>query len=150
MLRLLILARPIQSWGERWAHVSGSLGTQSMHNGASNEIKEIEVCKKCPKEKPYCAPIFDPIMFKPFLDDAILPKFCVKCFSLSNSHILGVFFGFVCEKSWGAGRGTIDEIHTMIASCHEQKKPRRHKNSPGSPSLWILHLKYTDIFQIFS
>ena len=40
-----------------------------MHNGASNEIKEIEVCKKCPKVKPYCVPIFDPNMFKPFLDD---------------------------------------------------------------------------------
>ena len=37
-----------------------------MHNGASNEIKEIEVCKKCPKVKPYCGPIFDPIMFKLF------------------------------------------------------------------------------------
>ena len=44
--------------------------TDSLHNGASNEIKEIEVCKKCPKVKPYCAPIFDPIMIKPFLDDA--------------------------------------------------------------------------------
>ena len=42
----------------------------TMHNGASNEIKEIKVCKKCPKVKPYCAPIFDPIVFKPFLDDA--------------------------------------------------------------------------------
>ena len=41
-----------------------------LHNGASNEIKEIKVCKKCPKVKPYCAPIFDPIMFKSFLDDA--------------------------------------------------------------------------------
>ena len=42
---------------------------QTLHNGASNEIKEIEVCKKCPKVKPYCVPIFDPNMFKPFLDD---------------------------------------------------------------------------------
>ena len=42
----------------------------AMHNGASNEIKEIEVCKKCPKVEPYCVPIFDPITVKPFLDDA--------------------------------------------------------------------------------
>ena len=60
-----------------------------MHNGASNEIKEIQVGKKCPKVEPYCAPIFDPIMFKPFLDDAILPKFCVKCFSLSKLSNIG-------------------------------------------------------------
>ena len=40
---------------------------EPVHNGASNEIKEIKVCKKCPKVKPNCAPIFDPIMFKPFL-----------------------------------------------------------------------------------
>ena len=26
-----------------------------------------------------CAPIFDPIMFKPFLDGATLQKFCAKC-----------------------------------------------------------------------
>ena len=38
----------------------------TLHNGASNEIKEIEVCKKCPKVKPYCGPIFDSIMFKLF------------------------------------------------------------------------------------
>ena len=42
----------------------------TMHYGASNEIKEIEVCKKCPKVEPYCAPIFNPIMAKTFLDDA--------------------------------------------------------------------------------
>ena len=41
-----------------------------VHNGASNEIKEIMVCRKCPKVKPYCEPIFVPIMFKPFLDGA--------------------------------------------------------------------------------
>ena len=53
---------------------------EAMHNGASNEIKEIKVCKKCPKVEPYCALIFDPIMFKPFLDDAYLPNFFAKCF----------------------------------------------------------------------
>ena len=46
------------------------MDTSAVHYGASNEIKEIEVCKKCPKVKPYCVPIFDPIMAKPFLDDA--------------------------------------------------------------------------------
>ena len=41
-----------------------------VHYGASNEIKEIEVCKKCPKVEPYFVPIFDPIVVKPCLDDA--------------------------------------------------------------------------------
>ena len=41
-----------------------------LHYGASNEIKEIEVFKKCPKVNPYCNAIFDPIIFKPFLDGA--------------------------------------------------------------------------------
>ena len=66
----------------------------TMHNGASNEIKEIKVCKKCPKVKPYCALIFDPIMFKPFLDDAYLPKFLAKCFSLSKQSNIGCIFWF--------------------------------------------------------
>ena len=39
---------------------------ESMHNGASNEIKEIKVFKKCPKVEPYCMPIFDPNRFEPF------------------------------------------------------------------------------------
>ena len=30
-----------------------------MNYGPSNEIKEIEVCKKYPKVKPYCVPILD-------------------------------------------------------------------------------------------
>ena len=31
-------------------------------------IREIKVCKKCPKVNPYCDAIFDPILMKPFLD----------------------------------------------------------------------------------
>ena len=46
------------------------VGPPPMHYGASNEIKEIEVCKKCPKVEPYFVPIFDPIVVKPCLDDA--------------------------------------------------------------------------------
>ena len=38
----------------------------TLHNGASNEIKEIKVFKKCPKVEPYCMPIFDPNRFEPF------------------------------------------------------------------------------------
>ena len=48
-----------------WKHLYHN---QSLHNAASNEIKEIEFCKKCPKVKPYPAPIFDPIMFKNLCD----------------------------------------------------------------------------------
>ena len=76
------------------------MGTQcTMHNGASNEIKEIKVFKKCPKVKPYCVPIFDPIMVKPFLDDAKLPKFCAKCFYLSKQSNIGcIFFDLSVEN----------------------------------------------------
>ena len=63
-----------------------ALDDDPMHDYASNEIKEIEFCKKCPKVKPYCAPIFDPIMFKPFVDDTKLPKI------FANNQISGVFF----------------------------------------------------------
>ena len=66
-----------------------------LHYGPSNEIKEIEVCKKCPKVKPYCVPIFDPIMVKPFLDDAKLPKFCTKYVSLSKQSNIGCIF-WIC------------------------------------------------------
>ena len=67
----------------------------------------IKVCKKCPKVNPYCEDILDSIMFKPVLDGAKLPTFCAKYLSLSNSQILGVFFGFVCEKSRRAGQRTM-------------------------------------------
>ena len=45
-------------------------------------IREIKVCKKCPKVNPYCDAICDPILIKPFLDGAKLPKFCAKYFTL--------------------------------------------------------------------
>ena len=64
----------------------------TMHNGASNEIEEIKVCKKCPKVKLYCVPISDPIMFRPFLDAAKSPTFCAKCVSLSKQSIIGYIF----------------------------------------------------------
>ena len=108
---------------------------ESIHNGASNEIKDIEVCKKCPRAKTYCAPIFDPIMFKAFLDDAKLPKFCAKYFSLLKKSNIGcIFFIFL----WTIMKGWLDhyEIYTMYASCHLQKKYKKYKNGPGSPSLW--------------
>jgi len=69
-----------------------------LHNGASNEIKEIKVFKKCPKVKPYYVPVFDPIMFKPFLDDAKLPKFGAKCFYLSKQSNIACIFLFICGK----------------------------------------------------
>ena len=33
-------------------------------------IREIKVCKKCPKVNPYCDAICDPILIKPCLDGA--------------------------------------------------------------------------------
>ena len=105
-------------------------------------IREIKVFKKCPKVNPYCNAIFDPILFKPFLDSAKWPKFCAKNFSLLKKSNIGcIFFIFL----WTIMKGWSDnyEIHTMYASCHVQKKPKKHKNSPGSPSLWkwVLSLK---------
>ena len=76
--------------------------SKSMHYGASNEIKEIKVCKKCPKVKPYCDAIFDQIMSKPFLDGTKWPKFCVKYFSfVKKSKVLGVFFHLSVKHSEG-------------------------------------------------
>ena len=51
-------------------HLTHARNKQTMHYGPSNEIKEIEGCKKCPKVKPQCMPIFDPVVVKPFFDDA--------------------------------------------------------------------------------
>ena len=69
-----------------------------MHYGPSNEIEEIKVCKKCPKVKHYCAPIFIQICSKLFLQNF---SNCVPNVFLcqSSRQILGVFLGFVCEKS---------------------------------------------------
>ena len=98
-------------------------------------IREIKVFKKCPKVNPYCNAIFDPILFKPFLDGAKWPKFCAKYFSLLKKSNIGcIFFIFL----WTIMKGWSDnyEIHTMYASCHVQKKTKKHENYPGSPSLW--------------
>ena len=53
---------------------------------------EIKVCKKCPKVNPYCNAIFDPILFKPFLDGAKLPKFCAKYFFVKKVKYWVCFF----------------------------------------------------------
>ena len=44
--------------------------TQPMHLWRKQGIREIKVCKKCPKVNPYCDAICDPILVKPFLDGA--------------------------------------------------------------------------------
>ena len=41
-----------------------------LHNGISNDLGNSRFSKKCPKVNPYCNAIFDPILFKPFLDSA--------------------------------------------------------------------------------
>ena len=112
-------------------------------------FREIKVFKKCPKVNPYCNAIFDPILFKPFLDGAKWPKFCAKYFSLLKKSNIGcIFFIFL----WTIMKGWSDnyEIHTMYASCHVQKKTKKHKNYPGSPSLWkwVQSLK-VEFFVIF-
>ena len=111
-------------------------------------IREIKVCKKCPKVNPYCDAIFDPILFKPFLDGAKWPKFCAKYFSLSQKSNIGSI-SFICL--WHTMKGWSDnfEIRTMYTSCHVEKKPKKHKNYLGSPSLSILHLKYKNICHLW-
>ena len=120
----------------------------TVHYGPSNEIKEIEVCKKCPKVKPYCMPIFDPIMVKPFLDDAKWPKFCTKYVSLSKQSNIGCIF-WICL--WQIMNGWSDKLEIWHAENLDPvlKKARKQQFYPGSRSLWILHLKYTNIFPIF-
>ena len=104
-----------------------------LHNGASNEIKEIKVFKKCPKVKPYCVPIFDPIMFKPFLDGAKLPKFCAKCFYLSKqSNIACIFLIYL----WKTLNCWSDKLETWHAETLDPvwKKTRKQQFYPGSSS----------------
>ena len=105
-----------------------------MHYGASNEIKEIEVCKKCPKVKPYCVPIFDPIMAKPFLDDAKLPKFCTKYISLPKQSNTGCIFWICLGKIMN---GWSDKLETWHAENLDLvlKKARKQQFYPGSRSL---------------
>ena len=105
----------------------------TLHNGASNEIKEIEVWKKCPKVKPYCSPIFDPIMFKPFFADAKLPKFCAKCFSLSKESNIGCIF-WICL--WKIMNGWSDKLETWHTETLDPalKKAWKQQFYPGSRS----------------
>ena len=120
-----------------------------MHYGASNEIKEIEVCKKCPKVEPYFVPIFDPIVVKPCLDDAKWPKFYTKYVSLSKQSNTGCIF-FICL--WKIVKGWSEKLEIWHAENLDPvlKKARKQQFSPGSPSLWILHLKSENICQYFS
>ena len=137
-----------------WEHICKNTVEKSWINATNAQwrkqwIREIKVFKKCPKVNPYCNAIFDPILFKPFLDGAKWPKFCAKYFSLLKKSNIGcIFFIF----PWTIMKGWSDnyEIHTMYASCHVQKKTKKHKNYPGSPSLWkwVQSLK-VDIFVIF-
>ena len=105
-----------------------------MHYGASNEIKEIEVCKKCPKVKPYCVPIFDPIMAKHFQDDAKLPKFCTKYVSLSKKLNTGCIFWICLGK---ITNGWSDKLETWHAENLDLvwRKARKQQFYPGSRSL---------------
>jgi len=90
-----------------------------VHNGASNEIKDIEVYKKCPKVEPYCVPIFDPNMFKPFLDDTILPKCCAKCFVFVKTVNYYVYFLDLSVKNQN---GWSDKLKNWNWSCLEKNK----------------------------
>ena len=102
--------------------------------GASNGIKYIKVRKKCPNVKLYYVPIFDPIMFKPFLDDAELPKFCARCFYLSKqSNIECIFFIYL----WKTLNCWSDKLETWHVETLDPvwKKTRKQQFYPGSNSL---------------
>ena len=84
------------------------LNTGKPNDKTNGQIKEIEVCKKCPKVKPCCVHIFYPFMFILFFGWC---KICKIVFFFVKAVKVWVYFLFVCEKSW---------IY------------------PGGPSLWIL------------
>ena len=75
---------------------------------------------------------------------------CQIFFFLKQIKYGGHFF-FICL--WNIVKGWSDNyaIFTMYASCHLQKNPKKHKNYPGSPSLWkwVRSLKI-EIFVIFT
>ena len=68
------------------------------------------------------------------------PNFVRNIFLCQKNQILGVFFSFVGEASWRAGQTTMKFAPCMLYVIY-----KKHKNCLGSPSLWILHLKYENI-----
>ena len=70
-------------------------------------------------------------MFKPFVDDAKLPKFCAKCYSLSK--LSDVLFGFVYEKP----ERLVGEIETWHVEKLDPvwRKASKQQLSHGSRSL---------------
>ena len=79
-------------------------------------------------------PIFDPIMAKPFLDDAKLPKFCSKYVLLSKQLNTECIFWICLEKIMN---GWSDKLEIWHAENLDPvlKKARKHQFSLGSPSL---------------
>ena len=69
------------------------------------------------------------------------PNFVPNIFLCKKKSNTGCIFSFVCETSWRAGRTTMKFTPCMLHVIYK-KKCKKHKNCLGSPSLWILHLKY--------
>ena len=74
-----------------------------------------------------------------------ITKILRKIFFFTNWSNIGCFW-WICLWKLMKGWSEISEIHTTDASCHAPKKTRKRQISPDSPSLWILHLKYINIF----
>ena len=100
--------------------------------------------QKVSKSKTFLRAHFWSNYVQTFLDDAKLAKFCAICFYLSKQSNIGyIFWIFLWKimKGWSENY----EIQTTYSSWHVQKNTRKWQKSPGTPSLWILHLKYTNI-----
>ena len=79
--------------------------TSPIHNGVSNEIKEIEVCKKCPKCRILLRAHFWSKYVRIFFGWCqITPNFVPTVFLCKNSQILGVFFFGFLWKTLTAGQ----------------------------------------------
>ena len=128
------LTKDMSSWHVKFTFVEHPSGVDvTLHNGASNEIKEIKVCKKCLKENPYCALIFDPIMFKPFFRWCIFAQIFCQMFFFDETVKYWVFFGI---RLWKIMKSWSDKVETWHAETLDTvlKKARKQQFYPGSNS----------------
>ena len=120
-------------------------GQVALHNGASNEIKEIEVCKKCPKIKTYCGSIFDPIMFKLFWMMQNYPNF-VPCVLFVKTVKYWVYFlDFSVKNHEGVVGELRNSNHIWFMSCTE--KHQKITKFSGHP--FIVNFTF-EIYKYFS
>ena len=80
-------------------------------------------------------------MFKPFWMVENDQNFVANIYLCRKGKYWVLIFLSVCEASWRVGRRAMKFTPCILLGMY-RKKLRKTKSSPGSPSLWILHLKY--------